>query len=652
MVRPPPAWVEANHAHVAAALDAVECRLGALLGQLEGRPAAAERLDAARRALAAAAEMSPPPALHRVRDLFELTPFQLDLLMLAAAVELSSATGRHCAALHGDPRRGFASFGLALSALPDAHWSALCPDAPLRRWRLIELGAGGLAEAPIRIDERILHELIGVGGLDERLRAAVHQPGELDEPPRLAASIDEVARCLGVPSHPTVVIARGGAEARVAVGCAALRRLGLEPLVVRAADAGAAGERELFITLLQREVMLRGAGLVIEHALADSDERTAWIHALTAALPFVVVAAHGDFVPRGPAVHVDLPPLDAHGRRALWEHALGPAAAALDGVLDELVDEFRPEAEEILRLGEEWRCRFCAGEGAPADAEHPLRARLRADNRARFAGLAQVIAPVAGPADLVLPDAQADTIAQIEAHVRYRQIVLDGWGFARRDGRGLGISALFHGPSGTGKTLAAEVIARRLGFDLVRVDLSQVVSKYIGETEKNLRRIFDAADRGGCVLLFDEADALFGKRSEVRDSHDRYANIEVGYLLQRIEAFRGLAILTTNLRQALDPAFLRRLRFVVAFPFPDTAERKKIWERSLPPETPREGIDLDRVARLQVTGGNIRSIALHAAFLAAAERSPVRMRHLWKASRDECARIEKAVTAAEIGGWV
>jgi SpoVK/Ycf46/Vps4 family AAA+-type ATPase len=230
--------------------------------------------------------------------------------------------------------------------------------------------------------------------------------------------------------------------------------------------------------------------------------------------------------------------------------------------------------------------------------------------------------------------------------------VLDDWGFAHRDGRGLGISALFHGPSGTGKTLAAEVIARRLGFDLIRVDLSQVVSKYIGETEKNLSRIFDAADRGGCVLLFDEADALFGKRSEVRDSHDRYANIEVGYLLQRIEAFRGLAILTTNLKQVLDPAFMRRLRFVVAFPFPDTAERKKIWERSFPAATPREHIDFDRVARLQVTGGNIRSIALHAAFLAAAERAPVSMRHLWKASRDECARIEKAVTAAEIGGWV
>jgi hypothetical protein len=648
-----PAWIDANHAYIAAVIELVEARLDALLGKGEDRPPAPERAEAAHRALAAAAAaMAPPPAFHRLRDLFELTPFQLDILMLAAAVELSGVIARRCAALHGDPRRGFATFGLALSTLPGAHWSALAPDAPLRRWRLVELGEGGLTEAPIRIDERILHELVGVRGLDDRLRTAVREPGASAPPDRLAASVDEVARCLGVPSHPTVVIARGSAEARVTVGCAALRQLGQGALVVRPSEAGNPGERELFITLVRREAMLCGAGLVIEHAAEEPAERAALVHALTAAVPGVVVATDGDFTPHGPAVHVALPALDAQGRRALWEQALGPATAGLDGVLDELVDEFRPEAEEILRLGEEWRCRFWAGEVAPEGAEHPLRARLRADNRARFAGLAQVIVPVAGTGDLVLPDAQADMIAQIEGHVRYRQLVLDDWGFARRDARGLGISALFHGPSGTGKTLAAEVIARRLGFDLVRVDLSQVVSKYIGETEKNLRRIFDAADRGGCVLLFDEADALFGKRSEVRDSHDRYANIEVGYLLQRIEAFRGLAILTTNLKGSLDPAFMRRLRFVVAFPFPDTAERRKIWERSLPPETPREGIDFDRVARLQVTGGNIRSIALHAAFLAAAERSPVRMRHLWKASRDECARIEKAVTAAEIGGWV
>ncbi|RYZ03500.1 MAG: ATP-binding protein [Myxococcales bacterium] len=642
----PSAWIEANQRYVVAALAVVQCRLEAALARLNGEAFDEERLAATLAARAAAAAISPPPALLRVRELFGLSAFQYEILTLAAAVELSSTIGRLCAQLQNDSRRAAASFGLALAVFPDAHWSALAPDAPLRRWRLIELGDGGLTDATLRIDERLLHEVVGVGGVDARLRGCVQVPGE-DAPPRLASAVDEVARCLDGPSCPTVVLTGESAPARATVGCAALQRIELDALVVRPARANAV---DAFVTLVQREAILRNAGLVIEHSATDSAEHVELAHALTAGVAGVVVSSDGNFVVRGASVHVALPALDAGGRRELWERSLGSAAAQLGGVLEELISEFRPSAEEIVRLGDEWRCRVEAGEAVP-DGEHPLRARLRADNRAHFAGLAQVIAPVADAADLVLPAAQADTIAQIEAHVRYRQVVLDDWGFAGRDGRGLGIAALFHGPSGTGKTLAAEVIARRLGFDLIRVDLSQVVSKYIGETEKNLARIFDAADRGGCVLLFDEADALFGKRSEVRDSHDRYANIEVGYLLQRIEAFRGLAILTTNLKQVLDPAFLRRLRFVVAFPFPDVVERKRIWQRSFPQATPCDRLDFDRVARLQVTGGNIRSIALHAAFLAATEDAPVSMRHVLRASRDECVRIEKAVTAAEIGGW-
>jgi SpoVK/Ycf46/Vps4 family AAA+-type ATPase len=216
----------------------------------------------------------------------------------------------------------------------------------------------------------------------------------------------------------------------------------------------------------------------------------------------------------------------------------------------------------------------------------------------------------------------------------------------------LGISVLFAGGSGTGKTMAAEVLANELRLDLYRIDLSSVVSKYIGETEKNLRRVFDAAEEGGAILLFDEADALFGKRSEVRDSHDRYANIEVSYLLQRMEAYRGLAILTTNLKEALDPAFLRRLRFVVQFPFPGVAQRAEIWRRVFPSGTPTEGIDPVKLARLNVAGGNIRNIALNAAFLAAEAGEPVRMPHLLRTARSEYAKLEKPLTESEIGGWV
>lgn len=199
--------------------------------------------------------------------------------------------------------------------------------------------------------------------------------------------------------------------------------------------------------------------------------------------------------------------------------------------------------------------------------------------------------------------------------------------------------------------MAAEVLAQALRLDLYRIDLSAVVSKYIGETEKNLRGIFDAAEAGGVVLLFDEADALFGKRSQVKDSHDRYANIEVSYLLQRMEAYRGLAVLTTNMKDALDSAFLRRLRFVVQFPFPDAEQRAEIWRNVFPQQTPTADLDLAKLARLNIAGGNIRNIAVNAAFLAADAAEQVSMAHLLRATKREYAKLERTLTDTEIHGW-
>jgi SpoVK/Ycf46/Vps4 family AAA+-type ATPase len=243
-------------------------------------------------------------------------------------------------------------------------------------------------------------------------------------------------------------------------------------------------------------------------------------------------------------------------------------------------------------------------------------------------------------------------LSDIALHVRQRWRVYGEWGFASKGRRGLGISALFAGASGTGKTMAAEVLARELRLDLYRIDLSQVVSKYIGETEKNLGKVFDAAEGGGVVLLFDEADALFGKRSEVKDSHDRYANIEVSYLLQRMEAYDGLAILTTNLKGALDQAFMRRIRFTIQFPFPDAEARAAIWQRIFPAETPTEELDATKLARLNVAGGNIRNIALNAAFIAADRGEAVGMRHLLQAARAEASKLERPLSETEIRGWV
>jgi hypothetical protein len=221
--------------------------------------------------------------------------------------------------------------------------------------------------------------------------------------------------------------------------------------------------------------------------------------------------------------------------------------------------------------------------------------------------LAQRIEAKATWDDIVLPENELNLLHQIADQVERRSQVYDEWGFREKMNRGLGISALFAGESGTGKTMAAEVIANDLHLNLYRIDLSAVVSKYIGETEKNLRRLFDAAEDGGAILFFDEADALFGKRSEVKDSHDRYANIEINYLLQRMEAYRGLAVLATNMKSALDHAFLRRLRFIVNFPFPSREDRARIWQQVFPPQTPVNGVDFDHLARLNLTGGNICS---------------------------------------------
>jgi SpoVK/Ycf46/Vps4 family AAA+-type ATPase len=280
-----------------------------------------------------------------------------------------------------------------------------------------------------------------------------------------------------------------------------------------------------------------------------------------------------------------------------------------------------------------------------------LRAAARVRTGGELAQLARKIVPRYRWEDLVLPDDVSAQLHEICGRAAAREHVLEDWGFARKLARGCGVNALFAGPSGTGKTMAAEVIAGALGLDLYAIDLAGVVSKYIGETEKNLARIFRAAESAGAVLLFDEADALFGKRSEVKDSHDRYANIEVSYLLQQIEQYPGVAILATNLRHHLDEALTRRLAFVVHFPFPEEAERHRIWQTLWPTATPLDpGIDLGFMARqFKLSGGNIKNIALAAAYLAASNGGVVTMAHLRHATRREYQKLGKALTPAELG---
>ncbi|HEU0297982.1 MAG TPA: ATP-binding protein [Longimicrobium sp.] len=592
-----------------------------------------------------------PAAVDWVVELFGLSPFERDVLLLCAGAQMDGGVAACCAAAQGGARHAAPTFALALATLDEPHWSAVAPVRPLRRWRLVEVEEGSPpTTAPLRIDERMLHFLAGVGYLDPRLHPLLRRR----EPPGAAAGghaahAAAAAAALRADQGPRPLVQLWGDDPQGQEDVAALAAaaLGLQLYVLRAGDlpAGAA-ELDAFCTLWDREAALLPGALLVQCDGAPAPPALAQLAERTVGLVF---SAAREPVPVGRPtlrLQVDKPgPLD---QKRLWEQALGPAAAELNGALDALAAQFRLSARAILAAGAE------AG-AALRDSDRPDRVLwgvCRALGRPRLEELAQRIEPAAGWDDLVLPPAQEAVLRQVAAHVRRRVQVYERWGFAARGRRGLGITALFAGESGTGKTMAAEVLAGELELDLFRIDLSAVVSKYIGETEKNLEEVFEAAGAGNVVLFFDEADALFGKRSEVKDSHDRYANIEVSYLLQRMEAYRGLAILTTNQKQALDTAFQRRLRFVVSFPFPDAEQRQEIWRRAFPPQTPARGVDPERLAQLHVAGGSIRNIALSAAFLAADQGGPVEMGHLLQAAHGEYAKLDRPLSDAETRGWV
>jgi hypothetical protein len=424
--------------------------------------------------------------------------------------------------------------------------------------------------------------------------------------------------------------------------------------VLRAADVpSGVHELDALSVLWYREAALLESALLI--ACDDGAPGASGVATSSLVARFVERPGGLIFIAARDVLQIDRPTLrfridkpGAADQKRLWTDALGPTAARLNGGLDGVATQFRLSADTIMRTAETLGPTLAVTHAPDAALWQACRTSVRSG----LDDLAQRVDAAAQWDDLVLPESHKATLRQIAAHVKHRLHVYEGWGFAGKGARGLGISALFAGESGTGKTMAAEVLANELHLDLYRIDLASTVSKYIGETEKNLRRVFDAAEDSGAILLFDEADALFGKRSEVTNSHDRYANIEVSYLLQRMEAYRGLAILTTNLKSALDPAFSRRLRFVLQFPFPDQQQREQIWRGVFPGATPLEGIDYGKLARLNVAGGNIRNIALNAAFLAREGDQPIGMVHLIQAARSEAAKRDRPTSDAETRGWV
>jgi ATPase family associated with various cellular activities (AAA) len=642
-----------------------------------------------------AAQAEPPPALLMLAQRIGLTAFEADTLLLCAALELDPGMAALIGAAHGQGAPASPTFGLALQLFDEPSWDALSPHRPLRYAYLLDItqpGATPLTAAALRADERIVHYLKGLNALDERLSTmllpldagvagAEGDDGEgKAEVPLLAASqqraADEACRQLqavgqNTPLPLVALLGRDPASQRdlaLAVGQTLgrdLYRLPLDALPTARTDL------DSLARLWQRECLLLPIALYVDASeLASAPAELAAAFHSFVARPLGLVFVGLREAPARPlshAVAIDVDRPTTAEQHQAWVQALQGAlppedAARLAAPLASQFDLGLRDIERAMAVASV-DSGAVAGDGgrpndtgdktsAPAQGTATLADRVWAaccqQTRPRLDQLAQRIDARATWADLVLADEPLALLRRIAQQVQQRFRVYEDWGYARKMNRGLGISALFAGESGTGKTMAAEVIANELKLGLYRIDLSAVVSKFIGETEKNLRRLFDAAEQGGAILLFDEADALFGKRSEVKDSHDRYANIEINYLLQRMEAFSGLAILATNMKSALDAAFLRRLRFVVNFQYPGVPERKRMWQQALPDGVPRDpALDFDRLARFNFSGGNIHSIALNAAFAAAAQGGPVTQAALLSAVRSELRKLDKPIHEGE-----
>ena len=589
--------------------------------------------------------------LRTLADAFELGPIDVDLLVIALAADLDPRFERFFGYLNDDVGRRRPSVAVALE---------LC-GVPLTsagdRGRLVSgpLVAGGLVlvedeERPlpsraVRVPDRIVAHLLGDDTADRTLDGVLRLPAELewgdDAPVRRALGGGIRLLYLREP-------ATGSGEA---VALRGIRSLGLEAVTVDLARLAREPDAVALARLVVREARLRRGVLLatpvttetppgLIETLADSPQPTVFVGE-----PSWDPGWFRDL----PAV-ADVEATTTEERSELWRRSLGPVADGID--VPAATAQFRLRPEQVHRAAATARTQAALSPTGIITADD-LAAGARAENASALDRLARRVTPEVSWDDLVLPSPPMNALREIVLRARHREQVLGDWGMRPGGGRGHGVVALFAGDSGTGKTMSAEVVAGGLGLDLYVIDLSTVVDKYIGETEKNLERIFRAAAGTNAVLLFDEADAVFGKRSEVKDAHDRYANVESAYLLQRMETFDGLAILATNLRANIDEAFTRRLDVIVDFPMPDAAHRARLWDRSLGPRVTRgDDIDLEFLGEaFELAGGGIRSAAVTAAYLAAAEQGVVRMKHLILAVHREYRKLGRLLVESQFGRY-
>ncbi len=635
------------------------------------------------------------PAFQWLAETFGLAGFDLDVILLALAPEIDLRYERLYAYLQDDVTRKRPTVDLALNLFASdaaeklALRSRFAPDAPLERHELMRIFPDpNMAQPPLlahylKLDEQIVRLLLGQSQLDSRLAdfARLTVPTAPATNAEFGVTTLE-GRLAALATHPKkdqrplrLYFEGPETSGKLCAVDAVARAIGARVLTINLERAvETARDLPALLRVAFREAWLGGSVLFLDGVDAvRRDERSAAWQALLERLTIhpcvVILSGVQPWLPCGRAVGMlalRFNVLDRPAAARAWEEQLKDSGLEVErDEIELLADRFRLTLNQIADAV------ACAAsrarlEAAVAPAPGELRvgidelcAAARAESGHALGRLARKVEARYTWSDIILPDEQLEQIREVCNQARHWRRVFEDWGFSRKLSLGKGLNVLFSGPPGTGKTMAAEVIASELKLDLYKIDLSQVVSKYIGETEKNLDRIFSAAENSNAILFFDEADALFGKRSEVKDSHDRYANIEIGYLLQKMEEYEGIAILATNVKHHIDEAFVRRMQAVIEFPFPEEAERRRVWQVAFPEEAPvSRDVDFGALARaVRLAGGNIKNIARLAAFLAVSDGGVIAMPHLVKASRREYQKLGRTwnenewKAGQEAAGW-
>lgn len=633
--------------------------------------AESEAMEAAQQIKSRAHQQGRPTRLSHLATTFGLDRFALDAFLVCLAPHLDLRYAKLYGYLQDDVTSKYPSVNLILNLLGRpgggrlqalAHFS---DTAPLFRYRLLQLGSNGhngqtpaLLSQTLHVDPAIVTWLLGRYEPPAELRGHVGMQGAVPGGDERLLAGEAWKRIAPALKYSPLLVFHGPDEAAqdaaARLAAVQVQRPLLHVNLAPAINAGLQPETALHLAL--RDARLNGALPYLSGWDALLTDGSPPPHMLATVCRFpgpVIVAGRERWQAQGfdrerPLLWIEFHLPTYPQRQGLWQHFIAQVEPAHDLPIEPIAGQFILTTAQIRDAVITARDR--ALQRGESMGLEDLFAGARAHSNPRLAHLARKITPRYVWDDIILPDDPLAILQEVVMTVRGRPQVLEQWGVGQQLAASNGVTMLFAGPPGTGKTMAAEVIASELGLDLYKIDLSTVISKYIGETEKNLERIFDEAQSSNAILFFDEADALFGKRSEVKDAHDRYANIEISYLLQRMEAYDGVTILATNLRANLDEAFTRRLQFALDFPFPEEEDRLRIWETLFPADVPRaDDFDFEVLARrFKLAGGNIRNIIVASAFLAAADESPVTMDHLLHATRREMQKMGRLIKEADL----